>query len=49
MAALEMTTLPRSLTVQRNRIRVSLSFHISVTMVSPGNTLSAKRTLMLLK
>ena len=25
------------------------SFHISVTSVSPGNTLSAKRTLMLLK
>ena len=44
-----MTTLSRSFTLQRKTIFSSLSFHISVTSVSPGNTLSAKRTLMLLK
>ncbi len=43
------TTSSRSLTLQRKTIFVSPSFHISVTSVSPGNTLSAKRTLMLLK
>ena len=54
MAAFEMTDLSRSFTLQRKTI-FSLcpvaegSFHISVTSVSPGNTLSEKRTLMLLK
>ena len=32
----------------RKTIFVSLSFHISVTSVSPGSTVDAKRTLMLL-
>ncbi len=49
MAALLMTTFSRSLTEQRKMMRVSDSRHISVTRVSPGKTLSAKRTLMLLK
>ena len=49
MAALEMTVLSRSCTLQRKMILPSASFHISVTSVSPGNTLSEKRTWMLLK
>ena len=49
IAAFEMTTLSRSFTLQRKTILVSLSFHISVISVSPGKTLSAKRTLMLWK
>src|SRR5262245_10046979 len=48
-AALLITTLSRSLTLVRKTIFVSPSFHISVTSVSPGKTLSAKRTRMLLK
>src|SRR5690349_6142774 len=48
-AALVMTTLSRSITLQRTMTRVSDSFHISVWSVSPGKTESAKRTLMLLK
>jgi len=43
------TTLSRSFTFVRKMTLESPSFHISVTSVSPGNTLSAKRTLMLLK
>ncbi len=47
-AAFLITTLSRSFTLVSNTTRVSDSFHIRVTSVSPGNTLSAKRTLMLL-
>jgi len=49
IAALEITTDSRSLARHRKMIRVSDSFHISVTRVSPGNTWSANRTWMLLK
>jgi hypothetical protein len=43
-----MTTSLRSFTLVSNTMRVSDSFHMRVTSVSPGNTFFAKRTLMLL-
>ncbi len=47
-AAFEMQISPRSLIFVRKMTLVSPSFHISVTSVSPGSTVDANRTLMLL-
>src|SRR3546814_5641707 len=48
MTAFLITTSLRSFTLASKMMRVSDSFHIFVTSVSPGKTFLAKRTLMLL-